>query len=249
MKPSPIRVARRFVATVPSPPKDQVWKRQHRSRAEWEAEWLKREKTGRDNPKWQSIARGFALPRKIPVKLARQILDGRASGDQILSLVEGTGTWWYLVGHEGYGVNDTEEFAISGSGEEITEEHFGRLFEKPWEFWEGIEDGPTRGVTISQMLWDQVGEDLEAYRAKAKWYKEKARAEYEGPTVYDAEIPIVLVAERPVAWHPEDNPSQGGLMGNSYIDHNIWKHVVVTEIRYDNGKKWIRKRVNKRKPL
>jgi len=57
------------------------------------------------------------------------------------------------------------------------------------------------------------------------------------------EIPVVLIAERPEDWHPDDNPSTG-LMGNSYLDPKIWKSVRLKKIRYSNGEKWFEKPVS-----
>jgi hypothetical protein len=53
-----------------------------------------------------------------------------------------------------------------------------------------------------------------------------------------AVVSIVLIAERPEGWHPDDNPD-GGLMGNSQIDTKKWKTVKLKAVRYFTGEKWV----------
>ena len=55
---------------------------------------------------------------------------------------------------------------------------------------------------------------------------------YEHDGKVDFDLPIVLVAERPEWWHPDDNPG-GGLMGNSFVDPSRWSTVRLKEIQYD----------------
>lgn len=57
------------------------------------------------------------------------------------------------------------------------------------------------------------------------------------PLIY-ATLPVVLIADRPPDWHPDDNPSFG-LMGNSRIDPEIWPKVRLREVRYYTGKTWV----------
>jgi len=62
------------------------------------------------------------------------------------------------------------------------------------------------------------------------------------------ELPLLLVAERPVDWHPYDNESRG-LMGESYIDPRVWKSVKLKEIHYYTGSRWVKVPVSKQMRL
>ena len=69
-----------------------------------------------------------------------------------------------------------------------------------------------------------------------KYNLEEARKNGKGKV--SAEVPVVLLAQRPEDWHPDDNPNSG-LMGNSYLDKVIWPKVSLTAVRYYTGSRWV----------
>lgn len=85
------------------------------------------------------------------------------------------------------------------------------------EFAEGEDD----------LSWDNTQEQLVDYLKNED-------GEYDHHDGFYVELPIIVVAERPMDWHPDNNPDDG-LMGNSYFGEK-WKSLKCVELRYLSGK-------------
>lgn len=123
------------------------------------------------------------------------------------------------------------------SGEVTAEEILGLFSQhRVGSYWyllgqngQAIEDSEDFATSEGHLGLDNTLDDVEKYR------RERLKTAW-------AEIPVLLIAQRPVDWHPDDNIQTWG--GNSWIDPRIWPTVDLIELRYFNGKRWIQLPVN-----
>ena len=155
------------------------------------------------DPHLTEICRGINLSLDIKRKdlgLCEKIREGKLTVKELLSFLgnKPVGEFWYLIGNEDAGIEDSEEFAVK-------------------------EDD----LSVPSVQRD--------YKA----FKDNEGGLYDDTDEFYVELPMVLVAERPKDWHPDNNPDSG-LMGNSYLDTKKWKAVKLKNIRYlDGNRKWV----------